>query len=308
VKSKNLIEGIIVPIISPIDEQEELDEDGFRSLLQYSIKKGIHGFFVAGTNGETMALTQEQRNRIIKIAIEETRGVVPVLCGVMDTSTKRVLKNIQWVEENGGKYIVITPVFYARHACPEEQVRHFGMIAKSTSLQIFIYNIPQFTGVNISPDIFEQLKEYPNIIGIKESSANFTQFLQYLYRNKNSSYSIFQGITELAGPSILLGANGCNPVLAPLFPELYLELYKEAKARNVERTYHLTNLVLKSGMILKMTANATAAAKYALSTLGFTKKHCLRPTEPIKAEEEQKISEWIERLHQEFIEYGIPSS
>ena len=84
--------GVIPPIITPVDEHENVDEKGFRKLISHCIENGIHGIFVAGSNGECLALTQAERDRAIKIAIDETAGRVPVMAGVMDSSTRRVIE------------------------------------------------------------------------------------------------------------------------------------------------------------------------------------------------------------------------
>jgi len=137
--------GVIPPIITPVDPNENLDEQGFRRLLRHCINKGLHGIFVAGTNGETMALTQEQRDRAIHIAIDEAGKDIPVMAGVMDTSTKRVIENIKRLEQMGGTCAVVTPIFYARHTDQSETIRHFEKVSQSTDLDILIYNIPTFT-------------------------------------------------------------------------------------------------------------------------------------------------------------------
>ena len=91
--------GVIPPIITPIDEHENVDEEGFRSLIDYCIAGGLHGLFVAGTNGETMALTQKERNHAIQIALDQVKDRIPVMCGVMDTSTRRVIENVKELEQ-----------------------------------------------------------------------------------------------------------------------------------------------------------------------------------------------------------------
>ena len=120
---KKEIYGIVVPIITPVDENENVAESEFRALLRHCVDNGIHGIFVAGSNGEAMALTQKERDNAIRIALDEVRGKAPVISGVMDTSTRRVIDNIHRLEDMGGEYAVITPVFYARHATQKETVR-----------------------------------------------------------------------------------------------------------------------------------------------------------------------------------------
>lgn len=96
--SKEII-GVIPPIITPIDENEKVDEAGLRKLINHCIDHGIHGIFVCGSNGECMSLTQAQRDRAIQIALDECAGRVPVLAGCMDSSTQRVIENVQRLEE-----------------------------------------------------------------------------------------------------------------------------------------------------------------------------------------------------------------
>ena len=97
--------------------------------------------FVAGSNGETMALTQQQRDLAIKIAIDEAGKKMPVMAGVMDTSTRRVIENIKRLEQMGGTCAVVTSIFYARHTSQDETVRHFEQISRHTSADLILYNI-----------------------------------------------------------------------------------------------------------------------------------------------------------------------
>ncbi|MCR4712022.1 MAG: dihydrodipicolinate synthase family protein, partial [Clostridia bacterium] len=85
--------GIIPPIITPVDKYENVDEEGYRQLLEYCIEGGLHGILVCGTNGETMALTQKERNNAIRITVDQVNGRIPVMAGCMDTSTRRVIEN-----------------------------------------------------------------------------------------------------------------------------------------------------------------------------------------------------------------------
>ena len=165
--SKEII-GVIPPIITPIDENEKVDEAGLRKLINHCIDHGIHGIFVCGSNGECMSLTQAQRDRAIQIALDECAGRVPVLAGCMDSSTQRVIENVQRLEEMGGTTAVVTPVFYARHATQEETVRHFEEISKNTNANLMIYNIPPFTGQNLTADTIIKISKIDKVIGVKQ--------------------------------------------------------------------------------------------------------------------------------------------
>ena len=222
--SKEII-GVIPPIITPIDENEKVDEAGLRKLINHCIDHGIHGIFICGSNGECMSLTQAQRDRAIQIALDECSGRVPVIAGCMDSSTQRVIENVQRLEEMGGTTAVVTPVFYARHATQEETVRHFEEISKNTNANLMIYNIPPFTGQNLTADTIIKISKIDKVIGVKDTSGNFPNFIKLLNYFKGSDFLVHQGATNLAVPSMLMGADGYIPSLAPLFPQAHLKLY-----------------------------------------------------------------------------------
>ena len=241
--SKEII-GVIPPIITPIDEHEKVDEKGLRLLIDHCIEHGIHGIFVCGSNGECMSLTQEQRDRAIKIALDECAGRVPVIAGCMDSSTQRVIENIKRLEDMGGRTAVVTPVFYARHATQEETVRHFEEISKHTSADLMIYNIPPFTGQNLTADTIIKISQIDKVIGVKDTSGNFPAFIKLLNHFRGTDFLVHQGATNLAVPSMLMGADGYIPSLAPLFPKAHLKLYEYGRAGDIENTVSYTHLTL----------------------------------------------------------------
>ena len=295
--SKEII-GVIPPIITPIDEHEKVDEKGLRLLIDHCIEHGIHGIFVCGSNGECMSLTQEQRDRAIKIALDECAGRVPVIAGCMDSSTQRVIENIKRLEDMGGRTAVVTPVFYARHATQEETVRHFEEISKQTSADLMIYNIPPFTGQNLTADTIIKISQIDKVIGVKDTSGNFPAFIKLLNHFRGTDFLVHQGATNLAVPSMLMGADGYIPSLAPLFPKAHLKLYEYGKAGDIENTIKWGAIVDEICKLYPMAKSQTASTKYAMSKLGFVDKRVCQPTEPITADEMKRIDAHIEKLRE----------
>jgi len=290
--------GVIPPIITPINEHEEVDEKGLRRLISHCIDHGIHGIFSCGSNGECMSLTQEQRDQAIRITLDECAGRVPVIAGCMDSSTQRVIENIKRFEDMGGTVAVVTPVFYARHATQEETVRHFEEISKHTSAQLMIYNIPSFTGQNLSAETIIKISEIDKVIGVKDTSGNFPAFIKLLNHFKGTGFLVHQGATNLAAPSMLMGADGYIPSLAPLFPKAHIKLYEYGKAGDIENTMKWGAILDEICRLYPMARSQTASTKYAISTLGFVSERVCRPTEPITAVERKRIDEHIEKLRQ----------
>ena len=295
--SKEII-GVIPPIITPIDEHEKVDEKGLRQLIDHCIEHGIHGIFVCGSNGECMSLTQEQRDRAIKIALDECAGRVPVIAGCMDSSTQRVIENIKRLEDMGGKTAVVTPVFYARHATQEETVRHFEEISKHNSADLMIYNIPPFTGQNLTADTIIKISQIDKVIGVKDTSGNFPAFIKLLNHFRGTDFLVHQGATNLAVPSMLMGADGYIPSLAPLFPKAHLKLYEYGRAGDIENTIKWGAIVDEICKLYPMAKSQTASTKYAMSKLGFVDKRVCQPTEPITADEMKRIDAHIEKLRE----------
>lgn len=293
------IHGVIPPIITPIDQCERVDEGAFRKLLRHCVDSGIHGIFVAGSNGECLALTQAERNRAIAIALDEVGSQVPVICGVMDSSTQRVIDNIKALEQMGGKYAVVTPVFYARHATQYETVRHFEEISRNTDAQLIIYNIPPFTGQTLTPDTIFQISQVDKVCGLKDSSGNMGSFMKCLkYFRDRQDFFLMQGVTALSAASILLGADGYVPSLAPAFPLPFVKLYEAASVGDIARTTLWNDVVMEVDKIYPMAKNQTASTKYAIAHLGLTDKRVCRPSEPAVPEEEARIDAQIIRIRE----------
>ena len=282
--------GVIPPIITPVNSDETVDEAGFRSIIDYCLEGGLHGLFVAGTNGDTMALTQKERNHAIQIALDQVHGRVPVMCGVMDTSTKRVIENIKALEQMGGSCAVVTPVFYDRHTSQDETVRHFEEILKATSIDLALYNIPPFVGTKVDAATVIKITELDKrVVAYKDSSGAFTDFQQVLSHYRDTDFCVLQGITPHAITSLLLGADGFVPALSVCFPELFASAYEAAADRDFERAMAYNDLIRESSKILGMTKNATAATKYAVSLRGFTSDRVIAPQDPILDGEKDAI-------------------
>lgn len=290
--------GIIPPIITPVDEHENVDEEGFRALIERCIQGGLHGIFVAGSNGECMQLTQRERERAIKIAIEQAAGRVPVVCGIMDTSTRRVIENLKAAEQLGAECAVVTSIFYARHTSQDESIRHFEALSKASNIDMLIYNMPSMTGLAFTPATVMTIGDMDHMMGYKDSGPNYGAFMQVLAKYKDTPFACLQGVTANALSALMMGADGFVPALAPLFPELFVDAYEAGISGDADKAWRYNELIRESSKILGMSKNMTAAAKYAISTLGLTHKRVLAPQDGTLPEEEAKMDRQIERVRE----------
>ena len=297
--------GVIAPIVTPVDENENVDEAGFRALLDWCVDGGLHGILVAGTNGETMALTQRERLRAIKIAVDQIAGRIPVMAGCMDTSTRRVIENIKAAQDVGATCAAVTPVFYDRHTSQDETVRHFERILQETDIpELVIYNIPPFVGIKLAPKtIIEISRLDKRIVGCKDSSGDYSGFMELLHHFKGTQFSLMNGATAQALSEILLGASGFLPSVCPVFPELFANAYNAAAGGDVALTWEYDALLRETSKILGMSKNATAAAKYAISLRGMINKRVMWPQDYTTPEDEARIAAQVRKIDEMYAEF-----
>ena len=289
--------GVIPPIVTPIDVNEKVDEKSLRKLVNYTIEVGMHGIFVAGSTGECLGLTQKERNRAIKITLDECGDRLPVLAGVMDSSTKRVIENIKEFEQMGGKTAVVTPVFYAKNVSPYEAIHHFEEISKHTNVEIVIYNIPVFTGCTLKASTIFELAKIDKVVGYKDSANIMQETVKCIEHFRGTDFAVLQGITQLGGITTLIGGDGTVPSIAPVFPKACLKAYDYGKKQNVEKALFWNEVLRRcQDICATIGINSISTTKYAVSTLGITSELMTSPYEMLKNDEKKLVRERIKEM------------
>jgi len=226
--------GMIIPLLTPFQEDGSLDEQALRRLARRLIAAGVHGLFPAGSTGEFFALSQEERCRVIEIVIEEAAGQVPVYAGTGAISTREAIQLTRAAETLGADAVVVITPFYLAPS-QDELYAHYAAIAESTSLPVIPYNNPGRTGgVNLAPATVARLAAIDNLVGIKDSSGNLAQTAEYVSETPND-FAVFQGRDDLFFPSLAMGAVGGVAATGNVAPELVVELYEAFIAGDWER-------------------------------------------------------------------------
>ena len=168
----DMIKGIIPPIITPMNEDESFNEAEFRNQIERQIEGGVHGIFCYGTNGECYALNTQEKEKILKVAVDQIKGRVPVYAGTGCITTKETVEMSKRAEALGADILsVITPYFAA--VSQDELYEHYKTVAEAVKIPIVLYNIPARTGCSIAPETVAKLAEIDNIVGAKDSSGNW---------------------------------------------------------------------------------------------------------------------------------------
>jgi 4-hydroxy-tetrahydrodipicolinate synthase len=180
------VKGVVPPLITPLDENEKLDEGGLRRLINYVMKGGVHGIFVIGSTGEFYGLSFEDKKKIVEIAMEEVNGRIPVYVGASAITTRDCIRLAEMAKSYEAAAItVLTPMFITPNE--KELYDHFAAIAKAVDIPNVIYNNPERTGVNMSAGLVEQLADIDNIVAAKDTSGDMTLTSEYIRRTKDKS-------------------------------------------------------------------------------------------------------------------------
>ena len=289
-------EGIFSPTITPLDEKERVDERGFNNQLNRLIDNGIHGIYLLGTSGEFTTLTNTERERAMDIAVNAIGGRVPIICGVMDTSTQRVIQNIEVAEQFGVDAVAATPGYYYPSTDDADLIEFYYDVAASTDLPVFIYNIPSTVKTMIKPYVVAQLAETcDNIVGIKDSSGDWTNCLDLLARlGDKENFSVMLGSHTAIGAALLFGADGGVISISNVAPKESVALYNAAKARDIDEVHRLQKLLLRLSKMYSY-GQGVSGMKACLEILGVCNAYTTSPLLPIgetvKDELRQLLSE-----------------
>ena len=262
------LKGVIPPMISPLTSGGEVDVPATEKLVSHLIGAGVSGIFVLGSSGEGPWLTAAKQRQVVETAVRAAAGRVPVLVGVLEPSTERVLEGIEAVQQAGGDGVVVTTPYY--FATDDAAVfRHLEAAARASELPTVLYNIPQMTHNTLSVPVVRDLLTLDNVIAIKDSAGDFDRFSDLLHLKKErAGFSVLQGAEKMADKALLAGADGVVPGLANIAPELFVGMVERAAAGDRVAVERLQQQALALWE-LHTHGFWLACLKYAASVKGF---------------------------------------
>ena len=238
------LRGVVPPMVTPLLNNETLDVEGLERLVEHILAGHVHGLFLLGTTGEATDLSYELRHELVKRVCKLVKGRVPVLVGITDTVFPESLRLAKTAEKAGAEAVVAAPPYYFAPGQPE-LMEYYNHLANRLPLPLFLYNMPSHTKVMIDPYTARSLADNPNIIGLKDSSANIVYFnaVRHILREREG-FSVLIGPEEALGEVVMMGAHGGVCGGANLFPQLFVDVYNAAGARDVETVLQLQERVL----------------------------------------------------------------
>ena len=233
--------GVFPAVTTQFKQDQSLDLEGTARHLEVLHRFGCQRHLMLGSLGENVALEPEEKRQVMRTAIEVSRGRVPVLSGVAENSTAAACRYARDMENLGADGIMLLPAMVYK-ADPRETMTHFRTVARSSGLPIICYNNPVAYSVDITPEMFQELADEPNLVAIKESSGNVRRITDIL-NLVGDRYTLFTGVDDLALESVLLGAEGWIAGVGLAFPRENQYLWELAtsgqwdKAREIYRWY-----------------------------------------------------------------------
>jgi len=283
--------GIVVPIITPLHEDETVDRLSFQKCINHVIAGGVHGLFVNSTTGEATSLLDSEREKVIQSALQTVQQKVPLLVGISDTSTRRVMQHLEITNSLPIDAVVLHPFFFYPLNTPNELVRFFNTVASHSRHPLLLYNIPGTTKIAISLEVVRQLMKNENIIGIKDSSVDFLNLIGLIeLKQIRPDFKIFIGKSHLWTSGILEGADGGLDGLSNLVPGLCVQLYNLISEQKTVEAYALQKRLNEIWKIYEGQSQISAL-KTALNWMKLCPAVVAHPTVSVTEEEKVKIKQ-----------------
>ena len=283
--------GVYPAVTTKFTADDELDIKTTTLGLKAQLDAGVHGIVLGGTLGEASTLTVKEKENLMEISLDTASQKVPVLMNIAEQSTADAIKAAHKAEDFGVNGLMMLPPmrYFSDH---RETVQYFSDVASSTGLPIMIYNNPVDYKIEVTIDMFEELKKFNNIQAVKESTRDTTNITRM--RNAfGDRYKILCGVDTLALESLLLGADGWVAGLVCAFPKETVAIYnlvQQGKVEDALTIYKWFMPLLELDIHPKLVQNI----KLAESLTGLGTEHVRKPRLPLVGEERERVLQTIE--------------
>jgi len=286
-------------MITPLSDRDTLDAEGLQRLIEHILAGGVNALFVLGTTGEGPSLSYRLRNEMIVKTCAQVAGRAPVLVGITDTAFAESVSVACKAKDAGAQALVLAHPPYFPAAQPEI-LSYLEHLAPELPLPVFLYNMPSHTKLVFQPKTVRDAADIPGIVGLKDSSANMFYFhqVQMLLKDR-PDFTLLVGPEELLAETVLLGGHGGVSGGANMKPQLYVDLYKAAIARDLDKINTLHEKVMEISSKIYTVGPYSSylrGLKCALSCMDICSDNLAEPFQPFGAEERDTIRRHVQEL------------
>jgi 4-hydroxy-tetrahydrodipicolinate synthase len=259
-----MFKGSITALVTPM-LNGSLDEDAFRSFVDWQIEEGSHGLVPVGTTGESPTLSHDEHKRVVQLCIDVANGRVPVIAGAGSNNTREAIELARFAEEAGANALLVVTPYYNK---PNQEglYQHFKAINDAVGIPIFIYNIPPRSVIDMSVDTMARLFELKNIVGVKDATGQIDRVS--LQRAKmGADFIQLSGDDSTALAVMAHGGHGCISVTSNIAPKLLSEFQKACMSGDFAKALIHQDRLMPLHKALFLEPNP-GGVKYALSAIG----------------------------------------
>jgi dihydrodipicolinate synthase/N-acetylneuraminate lyase len=293
--------GIVVPMITPVTAQGDVDEAGARRVMDFLLDGGVHGVFVLGTTGEAASVPRASRLKLVELAVQHVAGRALVYAGINDNCLADGVESANNYFEAGVDAVVaLLPSYYPLE--PPHMLAWFTALLERVQGPMVLYNIPQTTRLSVPIEILEQLAGHPRLAGFKDSERDEQRLAALLDRlGGREDFSVYVGLAEFMADGLQRGAAGATPGIANLLPRACRQLYDGVLARDAGRVASAQRQIADGCAMYQRgrhLGQMLAALKTAMSLLGLCGPDMLPPL--LKADDAER-----QQLRQEMKQLGL---
>ena len=220
--------GMFVPVVTPFREDQSIDFDAFRKVIDFAVESGLDGMLISGSTGEYHTMSLEEQKEVIQEGCEYVAGRIPVVAGVGKSTAKDTIELANFAAACGAEWGLVLPPYY-QPTTRQGILDFFREIAENSKVGIMVYNNPLATGVELEPELIYELAQIDNIVSLKDTS-DMIHTSQVIALTKNvENFTVFQGYEHTILPALAIGADGGFAILMNALPREYVHLYELVK-------------------------------------------------------------------------------
>jgi dihydrodipicolinate synthase/N-acetylneuraminate lyase len=285
------VKGVIVPVITPVDDNGRIDEQSMRSVIRRCLKADTDGVFVGGSSGMGPMLTESQWQLCMETAFDEAGPEVLLLGGIICTSSQIAKERIKILERIGYKYIAVTPTYYITLTNEQEFEKHFDICRQATDMEMVVYNIPSCTNSQIPLTVLEKMARSGWFHAMKESSGDRGYFESALRILQKYDINILQGNEPDIEWGLSIGAGGIVPVCANYEPSTFVAAWTAAQKGDKKRLQEAQKRIDRvRDVLIVQPENWISGVMYGLSTQNIGNGKPLAPLIEISEESKKLIN------------------
>jgi 2-dehydro-3-deoxy-D-pentonate aldolase len=290
------LRGVITAMVTPLDQDLNLDQEGLERLVEHLIAGGVHGIFLLGTTGEAPNLPYDVRFAVIEQTCKLARNRVPVIVGITDTSHKDAIRMAAKSYESGALAVVAAPPYYFQ-VSQADLLNYFKRLALESPLPLFLYNAPLNTQHWIEVETVIQLAAESNVAGLKDSGLSMGYFhaVREGVRDR-PDFSLLVGPDNLLAEAVLLGAHGGMAGGSNVWPRLFVALYEAAASGDMSRVVALQQHAMQFDIAVYRSANPLRGLKCALSVLGICSTDMTPPLQSYSQKERDQVEKYLQTV------------